>query len=701
MGIRLLRLTAFLLVSGVVGLASVAAAAGVSTQFTYPTTGFDPPAPGSAGGFGGPWYEGKLHVGVDVNFLSDEDIRNGVRVDVRAIAPGRVYFAGPFLSANPAKWGDVVFVEHPSPAGVFVAVYGHVVIDDDIGAVSFGSRDGPSVRHGQVLGYVDPAITGSPPHLHFGLFRGQFRYFPRSGWGAVPPNEFPGRWVGPEDYLLPSGPYGAGPTTTVFVLDRSGSMEWITSDRQEKMAAAQSAAKAALRLIRFDADSLGADHQVGVVAFSNSAEALCPPTSDCNDVEWSIDTIRPSGATNFGEALGLAVGWLENAGPGRRIIIFLSDGVTNVGPVDHDAFLTDDPDSLPLYRRIRDAGIKVYTVGFGDPGRTRLYNLRLEPDIDEEVLRRIADTPGTGGGYMYASDASRLSYVYLSSVHAATGTRFFEEEGLIAMGERKTLGPFDPAASGDVAAVRGSHLLARAFSVLITPAYAGQTEDSQMLITLGWNAGILGLEIRDPSGRVVDQSYPGAHIDTSCQPYCIAIDSPSLGNWTAVVSGESVPDEGTRYNFIASARVPALPPVVGSGATSSSSDVWQQAGLLVLLVAIMLLAVACVVVARRRCAVPLLATPGRASVQGPGGGFREMELRAAVVRVGRAEDNDIVLADPQASLHHAILRYDGTTWSVEDLGSKNGTLVNEQQVTAAILRAGDRLQIGGTTIRPR
>jgi hypothetical protein len=46
--------------------------------------------------------------------------------------------------------------------------------------------------------------------------------------------------------------------------------------------------------------------------------------------------------------------------------------------------------------------------------------------------------------------------------------------------------------------------------------------------------------------------------------------------------------------------------------------------------------------------------------------------------LGAEPDNDIVLQDRFVSGQHARLRWDGQAWWLEDLNSKNGTLVNSQ-----------------------
>jgi len=70
-------------------------------------------------------------------------------------------------------------------------------------------------------------------------------------------------------------------------------------------------------------------------------------------------------------------------------------------------------------------------------------------------------------------------------------------------------------------------------------------------------------------------------------------------------------------------------------------------------------------------------------------------LEAKEIYIGRDEANDIVIADPEVSRHHACLRRSGETFIVEDLGSTNGTFVNSRQVTAPMqLESGSKIRLG-------
>ncbi len=77
---------------------------------------------------------------------------------------------------------------------------------------------------------------------------------------------------------------------------------------------------------------------------------------------------------------------------------------------------------------------------------------------------------------------------------------------------------------------------------------------------------------------------------------------------------------------------------------------------------------------------------------------KHFSLSAAVSRIGREATCEIRLLDSEASRSHAELRRTGNDYSLTDLGSSNGTLVNGQRVTSVTLGSGDRIEIGGTLL---
>jgi hypothetical protein len=88
---------------------------------------------------------------------------------------------------------------------------------------------------------------------------------------------------------------------------------------------------------------------------------------------------------------------------------------------------------------------------------------------------------------------------------------------------------------------------------------------------------------------------------------------------------------------------------------------------------------------------------------------RRIQLGAKPLVVGRLPDSGLVLADPNVSRYHAEIRAAPATlasgepereYEVSDMGSTNGTKVNGiPVVNAQILRDGDTITVGATTIR--
>jgi hypothetical protein len=67
------------------------------------------------------------------------------------------------------------------------------------------------------------------------------------------------------------------------------------------------------------------------------------------------------------------------------------------------------------------------------------------------------------------------------------------------------------------------------------------------------------------------------------------------------------------------------------------------------------------------------------------------------VRLGRAEGNEIRLADRQVSRHHAVVERIGHGYLITDQGSSNGTYVNGVRISQpTALRSGDAITIGDT-----
>ena len=82
-------------------------------------------------------------------------------------------------------------------------------------------------------------------------------------------------------------------------------------------------------------------------------------------------------------------------------------------------------------------------------------------------------------------------------------------------------------------------------------------------------------------------------------------------------------------------------------------------------------------------------------IQGRDQGKR-FDLDAPVIGVGREATNAIRLHDVEVSRRHAQVVQTDEAFKLVDLGSSNGTFVNEQQIDQHVLQSGDRVQVGRT-----
>ena len=78
---------------------------------------------------------------------------------------------------------------------------------------------------------------------------------------------------------------------------------------------------------------------------------------------------------------------------------------------------------------------------------------------------------------------------------------------------------------------------------------------------------------------------------------------------------------------------------------------------------------------------------------------RQIALTEGENILGRAPDAAVWIDAPGVSRHHARIRLEGTSATLEDLGSKNGTYIRGQRVTAPFtLTDGDQIRLGSVVI---
>ncbi|HEX6230731.1 MAG TPA: DUF3662 and FHA domain-containing protein [Actinomycetota bacterium] len=84
-----------------------------------------------------------------------------------------------------------------------------------------------------------------------------------------------------------------------------------------------------------------------------------------------------------------------------------------------------------------------------------------------------------------------------------------------------------------------------------------------------------------------------------------------------------------------------------------------------------------------------------------GSSARTFPLGTSAVTIGRLPECDVVVPDPGASRQHARINPADGEYVLTDLGSTNGTLVNDQAVRERTLDDGDRITIGETVLEFR
>ncbi|TDK23270.1 VWA domain-containing protein [Luteimonas aestuarii] len=149
--------------------------------------------------------------------------------------------------------------------------------------------------------------------------------------------------------------------------------------------------------------------RVGLIVFGGRAYALAPLTLDRDTVRDQLldSSVGLAGReTAIGDAIGLAVKRLRAQDAQQRVLVLLTDGVSNAGLLDPDR----------AARIARDEGVRIHTIAFGgDVQPLSMFGFRLpragaDLEIDEAALARIAGA--TGGRAFHARDAEELGGIY-------------------------------------------------------------------------------------------------------------------------------------------------------------------------------------------------------------------------------------------------------------------------------------------------
>jgi predicted component of type VI protein secretion system len=78
---------------------------------------------------------------------------------------------------------------------------------------------------------------------------------------------------------------------------------------------------------------------------------------------------------------------------------------------------------------------------------------------------------------------------------------------------------------------------------------------------------------------------------------------------------------------------------------------------------------------------------------------RAYELKVDRTSVGRVSDNTFEIPESSVSSHHAEILLRGNDIVVRDLNSTNGTFINGERITEAVLKPGEVLRLGTVEMR--
>ncbi|HCU25835.1 MAG TPA: Fis family transcriptional regulator [Deltaproteobacteria bacterium] len=95
------------------------------------------------------------------------------------------------------------------------------------------------------------------------------------------------------------------------------------------------------------------------------------------------------------------------------------------------------------------------------------------------------------------------------------------------------------------------------------------------------------------------------------------------------------------------------------------------------------------VVSLRKCQLRVIAGPDEK---------KKFDLNRKSTRIGKKEENDIVLLDNTVSRHHVEIEMTSDSYLLKDMNSTNGTFINGLKVKEAYLSPGDVIKIGNTEI---
>lgn len=288
-------------------------------------------------------------------------------------------------------------------------------------------------------------------------------------------------------------------SVVLLVTDVSGSMDDRVASGQTKLQAAKDASEMIVTTTEQWNNNYEGNYGMGVVQFSDKAQVVAMPHIDYRFIRECIEIMGDGGGTDIYTGIDAGVAQLEMVKSDNKVMILMTDGQDS-----------NDSKTKASAQKAADAGITIYTVGFGN-------------DVDENLLQQVADL--TGGEYRYANTENIMGIIgsFIHAQQASNAEVLTEMESTVGEGETSEESQF-----------------------------VVKDENGDLVVTTAWPGSFLDTILVDPNGREVDEEYPGAITDESKIPSTITVKNPIPGKWSVKVKGvETSYEQEPFYTIVA------------------------------------------------------------------------------------------------------------------------------------------------------
>jgi uncharacterized protein YegL len=268
-----------------------------------------------------------------------------------------------------------------------------------------------------------------------------------------------------------------------------------------KLAVLKAATVTMLAALQAERDGLGLDNKAGIVTFSDDAAAVAAITADMAGLQAAAVGLTTAGSTNMGAGLQAALSMLQGA-PNPSIVL-MTDGWNNTG-MTNDEILSGP---------VQDAAkrqIPICSIGVG----------QSSADVDQVLLEKISTR--TGAPLRFVDDGVSLGADMIACHQALTGQLLSDARGTVKQGETRRL------------------------SSVTVPA--GR---QRAVFSLTWPGSEMDLQVTDPAGRPVAAGYPGARVSRSAGLVMVTLTNPPAGAYQAAVIGKQTAAGGEFFSVAA------------------------------------------------------------------------------------------------------------------------------------------------------